>query len=245
MINESTDEWKNALRLVRDAFSAPNDLQKRLEAQRYLASCGEVRISRLAPLLGQSATLQDMQAAIVPLERVDRRTRITDADMGITTQDRDECVDFSGERICVVADNLRSAFNVGGLFRTCDFFGIQKLILCGYTATPENDQVKRAALGAEESVEWTHKEDIRIAVGELRKQGYTIYALETGTKAKKLNRDFRAQFPCAILLGNERFGLDPDVVALADEIIEIPALGKKNSLNVVSAFAITAAFFRC
>ncbi len=244
MIDSSTPEWKNALSLVRSAFSAPENLQKRLEAERFLANCAEPRISRLAPLLSQTATVQDIQAAIVPLERVDRRTRITDADMGITTEDRAECAGVSGGTICVVTDNLRSAFNVGGIFRTCDFFGIQKLVLCGYTATPENEQVKRAALGAEESVLWEHRDDIRTAVEELKKQGYKIYALETGSKAMKLDKSFTPQFPCVILLGNERFGLDPDVVAAADGIIEIPALGKKNSLNVVSAFAVAAAFFR-
>ena len=84
---------------------------------------------------------------------------------------------------------------------------------------------------------------IRDAIDALRAEGRRIYALETADGATDISR-FSPVFPCALLLGNERFGLDPDVVAMADEVLEIPSHGQKNSLNVVSAFAVAAAFFR-
>ena len=143
----------------------------------------------------------------------------------------------------MVADNIRSAFNAGGLFRTADFFGVERLVLCGYTPGPENPQVRKTALGADETVPWEHAGDVRDVIDRLHADGYTVYALETADGAIDVS-SVTPSFPCAIMLGNERFGLDPDVVAAADAVLEIPSLGMKNSLNVVSAFAVAAAFLR-
>ena len=103
--------------------------------------------------------------------------------------------------------------------------------------------MKKTALGADETVPWEHAGDIRDVIDRLHAEGYFVYALETADGAADIATVIPS-FPCAILLGNERFGLDPDVVAAADAILEIPSHGMKNSLNVVSAFAIAAAFFR-
>ena len=103
--------------------------------------------------------------------------------------------------------------------------------------------MKKTALGADETVPWEHAGDIRDVIDRLHAEGYFVYALETADGAADI-ATVNPSFPCAILLGNERFGLDPDVVAAADAILEIPSHGMKNSLNVVSAFAIAAAFFR-
>ena len=181
----------------------------------------------------------------MPLERVDKRAKVTDAEMGIrnTDRERDSARPPSGGRLAVVADNIRSAFNAGGIFRTADFFGVERLVLCGYTPGPDNPQVKKTALGADETVPWEHAGDIRDVIDRLHAEGYFVYALETANGAADI-ATVTPSFPCAILLGNERFGLDPDVVAAADAVLEIPSHGMKNSLNVVSAFAIAAAFFR-
>ena len=132
---------------------------------------------------------------------------------------------------------------MGGIFRTADFFGAERIILCGYSPTPENPQVKKTALGADVSTPWEHIPDVRDAIDRLRAEGRRIYALETVDGATDIAR-FTPVFPCALLLGNERFGLDPDVVAQADEVLEIRSHGLKNSLNVVSAFAVAGAFLR-
>jgi len=236
MIDISTDEWKTALRLVRAALDEGTDAS-RAAAFDFMRTAASKRIIGLAHLLQPGTSQRAIQAALVPLERVDKRAKITDAEMGIRTTDNQSRAarPLPGGRLVVVADNIRSAFNSGGIFRTADFFGVDRLILCGYTPCPDNPQVKKTALGADESMPWEHAGDIRDVVDRLHADGHAVYALATSVAPS---------FPCALLLGNERFGLDPDVVALADGVLEIPSHGMKNSLNVVSAFAVAAAFFR-
>ena len=242
MIDLSTEEWKEALRLVQAAFDAPADDAVRATAFDFLRCAQSKRLVGLAHLLQPGATPRSIQAALVPLERVDKRARVTDAEMGIRTTDsapgRADRAPFT-----VVADNVRSAFNAGGLFRTADFFGADRLILCGYTPGPDNPQVKKTALGADEATPWEHAGDVRDVIDRLHDEGRRVYALETVDGATDI-ASCTPVWPCALLLGNERFGLDPDVVAMADEVLEIPSHGMKNSLNVVSAFAVAAAFFR-
>lgn len=239
MIDLSNEEWKEALRLVTAALEGGE--AERAAAFDFLRLAESKRLVGLAHLLQPGATPRAIQAALVPLERVDKRARVTDAEMGIRSTDEPGHADRVG--LCVVADNVRSAFNAGGIFRTADFFGAERLVLCGYTPGPENAQVKKTALGADETTPWERAGDVRDVVDRLRGEGYRIYALETADGAKDI-AGFAPEFPCALLLGNERFGLDPDVVAMADEVLEIRSHGMKNSLNVVSAFAVAGAFFR-
>jgi len=244
MIDVSNEEWKEALRLVRAAMDGGEDA--RAAAFDFMRTASSKRILSLAHLLQPGATMRSIQAALVPLERVDKRSRVTDAEMGIRNTDSPSSTPSPVREqmpFAVVADNLRSAFNAGGVFRTADFFGVSRLVLCGYTPGPDNPQTKKASLGAETSTPWTRIPDVRDAIDSLRAEGFAIYALETAAGAHDIS-SFTPSFPCALLLGNERFGLDPDVVARADAILEIPSLGMKNSLNVVSAFAVAAAFFR-
>lgn len=244
MIDVSTEEWKTALRLVRAALEDGTDAA-RAAAFDFMRTARSKRIIGLAHLLQPGTTPRAIQAALVPLERVDKRAKITDAEMGIRTTDNRSCPvrQPAVGRLAVVADNIRSAFNAGGIFRTADFFGVERLVLCGYTPGPENPQVRKTALGADETVPWEHAGDVRDVIDRLHADGYTVYALETADSAIDVS-SVTPSFPCAILLGNERFGLDPDVVAAADAVLEIPSLGMKNSLNVVSAFAVAAAFLR-
>lgn len=245
MIDLITDEWREALRLVRLAADLPSGSREQEEARAaafdFMRTAQSKRILKLAHLLQPGATPRSIQAALVPLERVDNRSKITDVEMGIRTTDTPRTPDRAP--YAVVADNIRSAFNAGGIFRTADFFGAEKLILCGYTPSPENPQVKKTALGADESTPWESAGDIRDVIDALRAEGRKIYALETVDGAADIAA-FQPEFPCALLLGNERFGLDPDVVGAADAVLEIRSHGQKNSLNVVSAFAVAAAFFR-
>ena len=235
MIDLSTEEWREALRLVRAAADAEEGTPSREEARAaafdFMRTASSKRILSLAHLLQPGATGRSIQAALVPLERVDGRARVTDAEMGIRTTDAPRPSDRAD--MVVVADNIRRA----------DFFGASRIILCGYTPTPENQQVRKTALGADEAVPWEHIADIRDAIDAFRREGRRIYALETVDGATPIER-LAPVFPCALLLGNERFGLDPDVVRSADEIVEIPSHGQKNSLNVVSALAVAAAFMR-
>lgn len=247
MIDLSTEEWKKALQLVRKAFElefgSPEQEAARAQAFEFMRLAQSKRILKLAHLLQPGTTQRSIQAALVPLERVDTRSKVTDAEM-MGIRDTDTATEPTDRiAMAVVADNIRSTFNTGGIFRTADFFGADKIILCGYTPTPENAQVKKTALGADSTVPWESVADIRIAIDKLKAEGRKIYALETVDTAKDIST-FTPELPCAMLLGNERFGLDPDVISLADEVLEIRSHGIKNSLNVVSAFSVAAAFFR-
>ena len=238
-LDEQTPEWREALRLVRAAASAPDAAAREAAfaaARAFLERAESPRLRGFARLLAPGATERAVLCALVPLERVDARTRVTDADMGLTDTD---APDAAPDRfpLVVVADNLRSALNVGGLFRTADFLGAEAVWLCGYSATPEHPQVARSALGAERTVPWRRFDDIREALAALRADGRRICALETSSRAVPVEAAAVA-WPAALLLGSERFGLDPDVVAAADDCLAIPGHGAKNSLNVVSAFAI-------
>ena len=246
MLDSSTPEWKDALRLVRTAYDAMDRQSPEADAARaaafdFLRTSSTKRLLALAHLLQPGATLRSVQAALVPLERVDRRAKVTDSDMGIRTTDTPRSPDRAP--FTVVADNIRSAFNAGGIFRTADFFGAERLVLCGYTPTPEHPQVTKTALGADGTVPWEHVADVRDAIDRFHAEGRAVYALETADTAHDI-ATFAPRFPCALLLGNERFGLDPDVVRMADAVLEIPSHGTKNSINVVSAFAVAAAFLR-
>lgn len=244
-VDLSNEEWREALRLVRRTFDldpgCPGWEQARAEAFDFMRRAESKRILKLAHLLQPGATPRTVQAALVPLERVDTRSRTTDAEMGIRATD--EGRQASRAPIVVVADNVRSAFNAGGIFRTAEFFGAERVVLCGYTPGPESPQVAKTALGAADALPSERIPDIRDAIDGLRAAGYAVYALETADSARDI-ATFTPSFPCALLLGNERFGLDPDVVASADVVLEIPSRGTKNSLNVVSALAASLAFVR-
>lgn len=245
MIDCSTETWREALRLVKAAYElpygSPEQEAARAAAFAYLCQADSKRILQIAHLLQPGATLRSIQAALVPLERVDTRAKITDSEMGI--RNTDVAKTETRAPIAVVADNIRSAFNAGGIFRTADFFGMEQLIFCGYSPVPPNPQVVKTALGADQNTPWSSEQDIRDVIDRLRQAGYRIYALETADVAQDI-ATFVPELPCALLLGNERFGLDPDVVASADAVLEIRSHGMKNSLNVVSAFSVAAAFLR-
>jgi 23S rRNA (guanosine2251-2'-O)-methyltransferase len=141
--------------------------------------------------------------------------------------------------VYAVLDNLRSAYNVGAIFRIAECFGLKALYLCGITPTPDNKKVKMTAMGTEQYVQWQYFPGTSEAVLQLKQQNIQILALETGENSLVLN-EYLAQDPLAIVLGNEALGIDPEVLKLADHILSIPVFGKKNSLNVSTAFAIAA-----
>ena len=131
-----------------------------------------------------------------------------------------------------VLDHLRSAFNVGALFRTADCLGVSKLWLCGYTATPDDAQVQRTTMGSHEHVPWVWRKTTEEALVEIKEMGLTVIGLETVAGAPPAS-EFR--FPssgCAVLLGNERHGLAADMLGLCDAVVQLPCRGVKNSMNV-------------
>jgi tRNA G18 (ribose-2'-O)-methylase SpoU len=143
----------------------------------------------------------------------------------------------------VLMDNLRSAWNVGSIFRSADGFGFAHAYLCGITPTPENEAVIKTSLGAEDSVTWSYHKDAVKLVRGLKKEGWLVSALEDDQRALSIRnqRTDSANIQAAVLiLGNEVTGVDPELLDLCDKIYYIPMRGEKKSFNVAMAFSIAA-----
>ena len=135
--------------------------------------------------------------------------------------------------IIVILDNIRSLNNVGSVFRTSDAFLIEKIYLCGITATPPNKEIHKTALGATESVAWEHVENTIELVEKLKKDSVKILAIEQAENSTMLNTFTpEPNQKYAIVMGNEVKGVQQEVVSAADFCIEIPQLGTKHSLNI-------------
>ena len=136
--------------------------------------------------------------------------------------------------LIVVLDDVRSLYNVGSVFRTCDAFRVEAIYLCGITATPPHNEIHKTALGAEESVAWRYFETAEEAVAELHRQGRFVYAVEQAEGSVKLDGSFQPPEGgrYGIVLGNEVRGVHQRVVDACDECLEIPQFGTKHSLNV-------------
>jgi tRNA G18 (ribose-2'-O)-methylase SpoU len=149
------------------------------------------------------------------------------------------------KKIFAILHNIRSCYNVGAIFRTCDAVAIEKIYLTGYTPTPERnpEKIKKTALGAETTVKWEYERSIGKVIEKLKKEGVKIVALETEKSALPYFK-FKPKFPLAILVGNEIRGIDKRTLKKVDFIVKIPMFGKKESLNVAIAFSIFAYYLR-
>ena len=134
--------------------------------------------------------------------------------------------------ITIVLDNVRSALNVGSVFRTADAFLIENIILCGITTTPPNKEIRKVALGATDSVNWQFEKNTLVAISKLKQSGYYIIGVEQADKSSKLNDFTLPNKQLAIIMGNEVNGISEDVITICDEVIEIPQFGTKHSLNI-------------
>lgn len=139
--------------------------------------------------------------------------------------------------VYLILDNIRSAHNVGAIFRTCDGAGVSRVYLCGITPTPPNKEIEKTALGTVDSVPWEYYESSKELIIELKSRGVQIVALEITDQSVDY-RQFDYMSPTAIVLGNEVEGIEEEVLALADSAIEIPMHGMANSLNVATSAAI-------
>lgn len=143
-----------------------------------------------------------------------------------------------GNEFYVILHNIRSAYNVGSVFRSADAFGVNKLFLCGYTPTPDkHSAIAKTALGAELSVPWERYWHTYQLIDTLKSQGVEIVALEQTPQSIMLDT-FQPTFPMALMLGSEVKGVSQKMLAYTDRAVEIPMLGIKESLNVSVAFGI-------
>ncbi len=141
--------------------------------------------------------------------------------------------------LTVVLDSVRSEMNIGSIFRTADAFLVERICLCGISATPPRPEIHKTALGAEDAVPWTHHASVLDAIDELRAQGYTILAIEQAHGSVGLQRfECDADAKYAIIFGNEVKGVAQQAVDASDACIELPQHGTKHSLNVACTAAI-------
>ena len=141
--------------------------------------------------------------------------------------------------IIAVLENVRSAYNVGSVFRTADAFLIESIYICGYTAFPPHKEIKKTALGADETVSWKHFKNISEAIEEIRKLDYKVYAVEQARDSYKLQAiSYETGEKIAVIFGNEVTGVEQSTIEHCDGCIEIPQLGMKHSLNISVAAGI-------
>ncbi len=139
--------------------------------------------------------------------------------------------------VIAILENVRSAYNVGSVFRTADAFLIEAIYLTGYTARPPHKEIKKTALGAEETVDWKHFANAKEAISELKQNGYTVFAVEQVEKSISLEK-FDSDGKIAVVFGNEVTGVEQSTIAQCDGCIEIPQLGMKHSLNIATAAGV-------
>jgi len=135
--------------------------------------------------------------------------------------------------ICIVLENIRSANNVGSVFRTSDAFLIESIYICGYTPRPPHKEIQKTAIGATASMNWEYFDKVTDCIEQLRNDGYEIIAVEQADESIKLNEmqwDNRKKY--ALILGNEVKGVSDEAMALIDNCVEVPQFGTKHSLNI-------------
>lgn len=135
--------------------------------------------------------------------------------------------------LILVLDDIRSLHNIGSVFRTSDAFLVEKIYLCGITATPPNKEIHKTALGATDTVAWEYAKDVLEVINNLKQDNVAVYAIEQVENSIMLN-DFQvnANQRYALVFGNEVKGVSQQAIHLCDGVIEIPQLGTKHSLNI-------------
>jgi 23S rRNA (guanosine2251-2'-O)-methyltransferase len=150
-----------------------------------------------------------------------------------------EDMDYRRLPVFCILDNIRSAGNVGSIFRTSDAVNLGGLYLCGMTATPPRPDIEKTALGATQTVPWAYYKDTVSAIREMQLRGLKVYALEQTPQAVTMDA-FSCDFPVCFVVGHEVTGVNADALAAVDGHVEIPMHGEKKSLNVAVSFGVTA-----
>jgi tRNA G18 (ribose-2'-O)-methylase SpoU len=151
----------------------------------------------------------------------------------------EEFKDAEKTPVIVVLENIRSAYNVGSVFRTADAFLVEAIYICGYTAKPPHKEIRKTALGAEETITWKHYSTTKEAIQDLKETGYSVYAVEQAEGSVSLHKaGFEQNRKLAVVFGNEVSGVEQATLGLCDGCIEIPQLGMKHSLNIATAAGV-------
>jgi tRNA G18 (ribose-2'-O)-methylase SpoU len=151
----------------------------------------------------------------------------------------DDFKEASKTPLIIVLDDIRSLNNIGSVFRTSDAFLIEKIFLCGITATPPNKEIHKTALGATETVAWEYFENAIEVINKLKSEGVKVFAIEQ-VESSIFLQDFEIEKnqKYALIFGNEVFGVSQKAIEICNGTIEIPQLGTKHSLNIAVSAGI-------
>ncbi len=181
----------------------------------------------------------EMQTVLLPKANSHRMENRKLKNSELTRKTVDQFKQAKKTPIIVVLDNIRSLNNIGSVFRSSDAFLIEKIYLCGITATPPHKDIQKTALGATETVAWEHVEDTLTLVTKLQKEGVMVCAIEQTENSVMLNQfKPKSNEKYAVIFGNEVKGVQQAVVSASDTVIEIPQLGAKHSLNIAVSTGI-------
>lgn len=211
------------------------NLKEKILALKSFENDSLSRLHEVAKHLVPKMTLRHFVNFSIPFERLLNKS-LQDDEFLIIENDKTQNY-LPALPVVFVLDNIRSAFNVGSIFRSAECMGASGVYLCGYTPTPDQWKLGKTAMGTQEHISWHHRERLSDCLQELKDLGYQVVALETAACAQDLYEEFEHE-PTAFVLGNERFGLDPEILKFIDEVRIIPLRGKKNSLNVGVTAAI-------
>lgn len=141
--------------------------------------------------------------------------------------------------VIAVLENVRSGYNVGSLFRTGDAFLLEAIYICGYSPYPPHKEIRKTALGAEDTVAWKHFKTTAEAISDLKQNGYRVFAVEQTENSIPLQKvGFDKEEKIAVIFGNEVTGVEQSTIALCEGTIEIPQWGMKHSLNIATAAGV-------
>jgi 23S rRNA (guanosine2251-2'-O)-methyltransferase len=163
---------------------------------------------------------------------------------GVQHSDCSQQVVAPARHIEVILDNVRSAYNVGAIFRTADGVGVKRVYLCGITPNPkDNPSIGKTALGAEIDIPWTYYSNACTLARDLRDKNHCLLALECTPQSIPIQKYCAAppkDMPLVLVVGNERAGVDPGLIELCEAVLSLPMMGSKASLNVAVAFGVAA-----
>ncbi len=142
--------------------------------------------------------------------------------------------------IYIVLDNVYDTYNIGSIFRLADAVAAEKIFLCGDTETPPNPRIKKASINTWKWIKWKYCKTAKQAIEQLNNgtmEQCKVIAIEQHTKSTPLSK-FKPQFPLTIVVGNETYGVSPEILKMADQIVELPMFGVNKSLNVMVSLGI-------
>ena len=223
-----------------DGFATPlfDELISGLKSLREEKEVELFKIYSISTHLKKEMSLRDFMYWIVPIERYLNKN-LKDDDFVIFNKD-DKRIEKKSSPVplAIVLDNIRSSFNVGSVFRSGEAFNIEKIYLAGYSPDPTNPKTQKTTLGSHEYIQWENHPQCLDLITDLKAQGYWVIAAETTNHAISLSQPFNFLKKTALVFGNERFGMDPQIIEACDETRKIPLQGIKNSLNVANCASI-------